>query len=61
MEEINENPRGDFWAEHRMDMLAVEDLREKAYRVKGPCAQRHDVLEMFRMCLESRLAYIYLA
>lgn len=42
-------------------MLAVEDLREKAYRVKGPCAQRHDVLEMFRMCLESRLAYIYLA
>lgn len=44
---MKENPRGGFWAEHRMDMLALEEIRGKAYRVKGPCAQRHNVQNVF--------------
>ena len=40
-------------------MLTVEDIGGKAYRVRGLCAQRHSILEMFRMCLENSLTHIY--
>ena len=42
-----------------MVILIVEDTRGKAYRMRGPCAQRHSILEMFRMCLENSLTHIY--